>query len=36
MKIIFIILDDLGWNDTEVHNKNIYTPNLVEFAKESC
>ncbi|XP_035210022.1 arylsulfatase B-like, partial [Stegodyphus dumicola] len=31
--IIFIVADDLGWNDVGWHNSNILTPNLDSLAK---
>lgn len=31
MKILFIIVDDLGWNDIGLHNQEIITPNLKEL-----
>lgn len=32
--IIFIVADDLGWNDVGWHNEQMYTPNLDKLAKE--
>lgn len=31
--IIFIVADDLGWNDVGWHNDQMYTPNLDKLAK---
>ena len=36
MNFICILLDDLGWNDVGVHNKNILTPNINALTNEAC
>jgi arylsulfatase A-like enzyme len=36
MNIIFILLDDLGWNDIGVNNSKIDTPNICEISSEGC
>ena len=36
MNIIFVLLDDLGWNDVGIHNSNVQTPNLDDFALNAC
>ncbi len=37
MNILFILMDDLGWHDTQPYgNKFIDTPNLTKFATESA
>ena len=36
MNIIFILLDDLGWNDVGLHNLNVSTPNINQLAIEGC
>ncbi|CAL1291149.1 unnamed protein product [Larinioides sclopetarius] len=33
--IIFIVADDLGWNDVSWHNPKIFTPHLEELAREA-
>uniref|UniRef100_T1JP99 Sulfatase N-terminal domain-containing protein n=1 Tax=Strigamia maritima TaxID=126957 RepID=T1JP99_STRMM len=32
--ILFIVADDLGWNDVSWHNKDIITPNLYQLAAQ--
>ena len=32
--IVFIVADDLGWNDIGYHNPQIQTPNLDRLARE--
>eukprot|EP00058_Branchiostoma_floridae_P019573 XP_002605063.1 hypothetical protein BRAFLDRAFT_85209 [Branchiostoma floridae] len=32
--ILFIVADDLGWNDVGWHNDDVKTPNLDELAKD--
>lgn len=32
--IIFFVADDMGWNDAGWYNKDIYSPNLLQLAKE--
>lgn len=36
MKIIFILLDDLGWNDVGINNPLINTPNICNLSQEAC
>ena len=32
--IIFLLADDLGWNDVSWHNPNIHSPVLAQLARE--
>jgi arylsulfatase A-like enzyme len=36
MNVLFILLDDLGWNDIGIHNEKIKTPNIDAIANEGC
>ena len=36
MNVIFILLDDLGWNDVGINNSQIYTPNINNLAYDGC
>lgn len=36
MNILFILLDDLGWNDIGVHNKDVITPNIDMLVNDGC
>merc|ERR1719204_896366 len=32
--IVFVVADDLGWNDVGWHNPDIHTPNLNRYAHQ--
>ena len=32
--IIFLLADDLGWNDVSWHNKEMLTPNMEQLARD--
>lgn len=36
MNILFILLDDLGWGDVGVHNKDAITPNIDKLVNDGC
>lgn len=36
MNVIFILLDDLGWNDVGINNSQIYTPNINNLTYDGC
>jgi len=36
MNVLFILLDDLGWNDIGTHNKIVKTPNIDHIVNDGC